>query len=111
MGEFIVEDVHWKKGEEGLQHFILCESDGITPRNGTGKTYEFKFWKRGASVVKGGGSLVPTDIVNGEYDYTMQATDTDTVLDSYLGELIEDPNGTKLRSNSFKVIVEDSSDL
>lgn len=111
MGEFIVENVHWKKGEEGLQHFILYESDGVTRRNGTGKTYNFAFWKRKATSLKGSGALVPTDIVNGEYDYTVVATDTDTEFDHYLGELIEDPAGTKLRSNTFKVFVAPSSDL
>ena len=110
MGEFIVEDVAWKKGEEGLQSFILFESDGITRRDGTGKTYTFAFWKRGATVVKGSGSLAATDEVQGEYDYTVLAGDTDTI-DDYIGEVIEDPGGTKLRSETFEVCVEESSDF
>ena len=111
MGEFIVEDVHWKKGEQGLQKFVLFESDGIDRRNGSGKSYKFAFWKRGAEVVKGEGALIAVDEVMGEYNYVVSMGDTDTVLDHYLGELIEDPDDTKLRSNSFKVIVEESSDL
>jgi len=111
MGEFIVEDIKWKKGEQGLQHFILFESDGKTRRNGTGKTYNFAFWIRGAAVVKGSGSLVATDTVQGEYDYSLGTTDTDTVLDHYIGELIEDPASAKLRSETFKVEVEESSDF
>lgn len=111
MGEFIVDDVKWKKGEQGIQQFILFESDGITRRDGTGKDYAFSFWKRGAQVLKGTGTLSPTDTVEGEYNYTVIATDTDTVFDHYLGELIEDPSGTKLRSESFKVIIEESSAL
>lgn len=110
MGEFIVGDVIWKKGEEGLQSFILFESDGITRRDGTGKTYTFAFWKRGTIVVKGSGALVPTDIVQGEFDYTVLSADTDTIND-YIGEVVEDPGGTKLRSETFEVCVEESSDF
>ena len=111
MGEFIVDDVKWKKGEQGIQQFILFESDGISRRDGTGKTYDFSFWKRGATSLKGTGALVPTDTVQGEYDYVVISTDTDTVFDHYLGELIEDPATAKLKSESFKVIVEESSAL
>ena len=108
MAEIIVEDVKWKKGEEGIQKFILFESDGVTRRNGTGKTYEFKFWKARQITLKGSGALVPTDIANGEYDYSVQSTDTDTIND-YIGELIEDPAGAKLKSNTFVVNVEEAS--
>ena len=111
MGEFIVEDVKWKKGEEGIQQFILFESDGITRRNGTGKTYRFDFWIRGSTAIKGGGALVATDTVQGEYDYTVTSIDTDTILDHYIGEITEDPIGTKLKSETFKVEVEESSDF
>lgn len=110
MGEFIIEDVKWKKGEEGLQHFILFESDGTTRRNGTGKSYTFAFWKRGATSVKGSGVLVATDTVQGEYDYTVTPSNTDTI-DDYIGEIIEDPTGTNLRSDTFNVDVEESSDF
>lgn len=110
MGEFIVEDIKWKKSEEGLQHFILFESDGKTRRNGTGKTYNFAFWKRGATSVKGSGSLTVTDAVQGEYEYTVTASNTDTI-DDYIGEIIENPGSTKLRSETFNVDVEESSDL
>lgn len=111
MGEFIVADVKWKKGEEGIQQFIIFESDGVTRRIGTGKSYTFSFWIRGAAAVKGTGALVATDAVQGEYDYTVTAANTDTILDHYIGEIIEDPTGTKLRSETFKVFVEESSDL
>ena len=110
MGEFIVEDVHWKKGEQGVQKFIIFESDGVTRRNGTGLTYSFAFWKDGAATIKGSGNLNATSAAQGEHDYVLQSTDTDTVYE-FLGELIEDPAGTKLRSETFKVIVEKSSDL
>ena len=108
MGQFIVEDVHWKKGETGLQSFINFESDGITRRDGTGKTYVFSFWKKNASSVKGTGALAITDEVQGEYDYTVIAGDTNTI-NEYKGETIENPGG--LRSDTFRVIVEESSDL
>ena len=110
MGEFIVEDIAWKKGEEGLQQFILFESDGITRRDGTGVVYNFAFWKKGAAAVKGSGVLVAVDEAQGEHSYAVKAVDTDTI-DNYIGELIEDPTGTKIRSETFKVIVEESSDL
>ncbi len=110
MGEFIIEDIKWKKGEEGIQHFILFESDGTTRRDGTGNTYTFAFWKRGASSVKGSGTLVATDTVQGEYDYTVTASNTDTI-DDYIGEVIENPASTNLRSETFKVDVEESSDF
>ncbi len=110
MGEFIVEDVHLKKGEAGSQKFIIFESDGITRRDGTGKTYDFKFWKTGATVVKGGGSLTGVIIAQGEWAYTVVAGDVDTI-DEYKGEVIEDPAGVKLRSETFAVFIEESSDL
>ncbi len=109
MGEFIVEDVEWKKGELGLQKFILFESDGITRRNGTGISYNFAFWKKGATTNKCSGALVPVDAPNGEYTYAVKVTDTDTI-DEYIGELIEDPTGSKLKSDTFKVNVAESSD-
>ena len=111
MGEFIVENVKWKKGEQGIQKFILFESDGVTRRNGSGKSYNFAFWERGATTVKGSGSLVATDAPQGEHDYTVTATDTDTILDHYIGEIIEDPGGAGIRSDTFKVFVEESSDF
>ncbi len=110
MGEFIVEDIHWKKGEQGNQKIINFESDGITRRDGTGLTYNFFFWKPGAAATKGGGALTPVIIAQGEFAYPLGATDTDTI-EEYVGELIEDPTGTKLRSDTFKVIIEESSDL
>lgn len=110
MGEFIVEDIKWKKGEKGLQSFVLFESDGKTRRNGTGKTYNFAFWKRGAIVVKGSGSLAATDAPQGEHDYTVLAADTNTI-DDYIGEVIENPGTDDLRSETFKVSVEESSDF
>jgi len=111
MGEFIVEDIKWKKGEEGIQKFILFESDGITRRNGSGKTYNFAFWKQGAAVVKGSGVLTATDAPQGEHDYTVTSTDTDTILDHFIGEIIEDPGGADARSETFKVFVDESSDF
>lgn len=110
MAELVVEDITWKNGEEGVQKFIIFESDGVTRRNGTGKSYEFKFWAKFGSVLKGSGSLSATDAANGEYDYAVQEGDTDTVGD-FLGEIIEDPDGAGLRSNTFNVEVEKSSDL
>lgn len=110
MAELIVEDIEWKKGEEGLQKFIIYESDNNTRRNGTGKSYEFKFWSKYTKTLKDNGSLVATDEVNGEYDYIVKAADTDTVGE-FLGEIIEDPDGAKLRSNTFNVNVNPSSDL
>ncbi len=110
MGEFIIEDVHWKKGEEGVQQFILFESDGVTRRDATGLSYNFAFWKRGAAAVKGSGSLAVTNPTQGELSYSIPAANTDTI-DNYIGEIIEDPAGNKLRSETFKVIVEESSDL
>jgi len=110
MGEFIVENVRWKKGESGLQEFHLFESDGKTVRDGTGKTYDFAFWKRGATAVKGTGALTPFDEVNGIHRYSLAGTDTDTI-DDYIGEIIEDPAGAKIRSETFQVDVEESSDL
>ena len=110
MGEFIVENVTWKKGERGLQSFILFESDGITRRDGTGNSYTFAFWKRGATAVKGSGTLAATDEVQGEYDYTVLAADTDTI-DDYIGEVIENPGSNNIRSETFKVDVEESSDF
>ena len=108
MAELLVNDIYWKKGEQGLQNFEIFDSDNVTPRDGTGKTYTFKFWKQGEAATKGSGSLVDTDITNGKWQYTVQSTDTDTV-ENYIGELIEDPAGAALRSNTFYVIVEDSS--
>lgn len=108
MGEFIVEDVKWKKGESGFQEFILYESDGKTKRNGTGKSYSFKFWKRGTGIVKGSGTLIAIDEVEGHWKYNLQASDTNTV-DNYAGEIIEDPSGTGMRSETFNVGVEESS--
>jgi len=110
MAEIIIENVEWKKGEEGTQHFIIFESDGTTRRNGTGKSYTFSFWKSRGSALKGTGSLVATDATNGEYDYTVTSANTDTI-EKYIGELIEDPTGTKLRSNTFEVNVKESSDF
>ncbi len=110
MGEFIIEDVNWKKGEGGTQQFILFESDGITRRDASGKTYNFAFWKRSAAAVKGSGALSITNPTQGELSYSLAGTDTDTI-DNYIGEIIEDPSGNKLRSETFKVFVEESSDL
>ena len=108
MGEFIVEKVNWKKGEIGLQNFVIFENDGVTRRNGTGKTYSFAFWKRGTATLKGSGALVATDEVQGEHNYVVVATDTDTI-DDYIGEIIESPNN--LRSETFEVDVEESSNF
>ncbi len=110
MGEFITESVHWKKGEKGDQQFILFESDGTTRRDGTGLTYEFQFWKKNASSLKGGGALIAVDEAQGEWSYTVLAGDTDTV-EEYIGELIELPLGVALRSETFDVEVSESSDL
>ncbi len=110
MGEFIVEDVFLKKGEAGTQKFIIFESDGITRRDGTGKNYNFKFWKTGATVVKGGGALTGILIIEGEWAYIVVAADVNTI-DEYKGEVIEDPAGEKLRSETFAVFVDESSDL
>jgi len=110
MAEIVIDDVEWKKGEVGVQKFILFESDGVTRRDGSGKTYIFSFWKSRSAVLKGSGTLVSTDAVQGEYDYTVVATDTDTI-DDYIGEVIEDPTGDKLKSNTFKVDVAESSDF
>lgn len=110
MGEFIVENVKWKKGEQGIQKFILFESDGVTRRNGSGNTYDFAFWKSGGSATKGSGSLTATDAVQGEHDYVVVAGDTDTV-DEYIGELIENPGAEAVRSETFDVTVEESSNF
>ena len=109
MAQLVVkEDIKWKKGEEGVQKFILYDSDGKTRHNGTGHTYQMKFWKDGSSSLKGTGSLSPTSAVDGEYDMVVASAFTDTV-DEYLGEIIEDPTGSKLRSNTFNIFVEKSS--
>ena len=111
MGKFIVEDIKWKKGEEGIQKIILFESDGTTLRDLTGKTYEFKFWKRGSGILEGGGSCsINGDPTNGNLDYIVLSTDTDAI-NNFIGEIIEDPSGAKLRSDTFKVLVEESSDF
>ena len=110
MGEFIVDNVKWKKGEQGIQKFVLFESDGITRRNGTSNTYTFSFWKKGGTATKGSGSLTPTDAAQGEYDYTVIAGDTDTI-EEYIGELIENPAAEKVRSETFDVEVKESSDF
>lgn len=110
MAEIVIDNVEWKKGEIGIQKFILFESDGVTRRDGSGKSYKFSFWKSRGNVLKGTGSLVSTDAVQGEYDYTVIVTDTDTI-DDYIGEVIEDPTGDKLKSNTFKVDVAESSDF
>ncbi len=110
MGEFIVEDVHWKKGEEGLQEFHVFESDGTTIRDATGKTMNFAFWKKNSTAVKGSGACtILGDPTNGEWTYPVSASNTDTE-EEYKGELIEDPIATKLKSETFKVIVGESSD-
>ncbi len=110
MGEFIVKNVQWKKGEKGDQQFILFESDGVTRRNGTGLAYEFQFWKKNATVLKGGGALIAVDAAQGEWSYTVIAGDTDTV-EEYIGELIEEPLSIALRSETFDVDVSESSAL
>ena len=110
MAEFVIENIEWKKGELGIQRFIIYESDGVTRRNGSGKAYDFKFWKARGNVLKGSGTLVATDTVQGEYNYLLVATDTDTIND-YRGEVIEDPSTNKLKSNTFKVDVAESSDF
>ena len=111
MGKFIVDDVKWKKGEEGLQKVNLFESDGITVRDLTGNTYEFKFWKRGSGILQGGGSAVISgDPLLGILDYTVLATDTDTI-NNYIGEIIENPGAAELRSETFKVLILESSDF
>lgn len=110
MGEFIVDNVVWKKGEQGLQNFILYESDGITRRNGTGKTYQFNFWKKGTTTLSGGGALVAINAPQGEYYYIVLATDTDTI-DDFIGELIEDPGSAALRSETFDVDIKESSNF
>ncbi len=110
MGEFIVQNVQWKKGEKGDQQFILFESDGITRRNGSTLSYEFQFWKKNATSLKGGGTLIAIDADQGEWSYTVVAGDTDTV-EEYIGEIIEEPSGVALRSETFDVDVGESSDL
>lgn len=110
MVDIVVENVIWKKGEKGIQKFIIFDSDGVTRRNGTGKTYDFSFWKSRGTVVKGTGALVATNESQGEYSYIVLAANTDTI-ENYIGEIIENILTDKLRSNTFKVDVEESSDL
>ncbi len=110
MAQIVVDDVEWKKGETGVQKFIIFESDGITRRDGSTHSYVFSFWKSRGTVLKGTGGLVSTDAVQGEYDYTVVASDTNTI-DDYVGEIIEDPVGDNLKSNTFKVDVAESSDF
>lgn len=110
MAEIVIDDIEWKKGELGSQRFIIYDSDNVTRRNGSNKNYQFKFWKSRSNVLKGSGSLVNIDESNGVFSYTMQSGDTDTI-DDYVGEIIEDPTGEKLRSNTFKVFVRESSDV
>lgn len=110
MGEFIVEDVRWKKGETGIQKFILFESDGVTRRNGTGLSYEFKFWKRGSGILEGGGAMSQIDAILALYNYSVLAADTDSI-NNFIGEIIEDPVSTKIKSDTFNVIVAESSDF
>lgn len=109
MAELITKDIHWKKGEEGVQKFEIYESDGTTRRNGTGKTYSFKFWNDKTLALEGTGSLSPTDVTNGKYDLVVFSGFTDVIGD-FSGELVEDPSGAKLRSNTFRVYVDKSSE-
>lgn len=107
MGEIAVDDVYWKKGELGLQQFEIRDSDGSL-RDLTGKTFTFHFWLPADSPVdKGTGSLTLVTPLSGLASYTMVATDSDTV-GVYDAELIENPGSDNLKSNTFKVIVEES---
>ena len=104
MADLVVEDVHWKKGEQGFQTFIIYDSDGRTPHNLTAHTYTFKFWAAGAGSLKGSGSLNITSALGGVADYTVLSGDTDTVNDDgYLGEIIE--TDTNLKTKTFRVYV------
>ncbi|MGH9992737.1 MAG: hypothetical protein ACREBU_22760 [Nitrososphaera sp.] len=102
MADLIISNVVWKKGERGNQRLIIYDSDGTTKHNLTGHSYTFKFWKDGASSNKGSGSLTIIDAVNGEAEYAVLITDTDTV-NRYIGEIVE--TDTNLKTSTFAVEV------
>ena len=104
MGELLVDDIIWKKGETGDQQFEIHDSDG-TLRNLSGNTYTFHFWVPDETPEdKGTGGLSLVDALNGLAKYTLAATDTDTV-ETYDGEIIENPGSDDLKSNTFTVYV------
>jgi len=109
MAEIISKDIHWKKGEEGVQKIELYDSDGVAERNGTGKTYQFKFWDEKTNALKGTGTLNPTNLATGKFDLVVLSSFTNTVGD-FAGEIIEDPTTNKLKSNTFRVYVDKSSE-
>lgn len=102
MADLVVSQVVWKKGERGNQRFIIYDSDGVTKHPLTGHSYTFTFWKPGASQNKGTGSLTIIDAPNGEAEYAVQTTDTDTA-DSYEGKIAE--TDTNLKTKTFPVLV------
>lgn len=109
MAEFIVDSIKWKKGELGYQTIHLYESDGQTKRDGTGKSYKFTFWKKGYDSLKGEANLTSVAPHDGEHTFRVIESFTDTVGE-FRGEIIEDPDGDKLRSETFVVKVEQSSE-
>lgn len=111
MANLVTGDIIWKKGDRGLQTFNIYESDNITPRNGTGKTYTFKFWDETADPpsLVGSGTLSAVTAASGIYTYAVTADDTSEV-DNYVGELIEDAGtSNELKTDTFKVTVKRSS--
>lgn len=114
MAEIITSDVKWKVGERGNQIFFIYDSDGKALHDLTGMTYNFKIWDEGTdppSLIGGGPCAIVGDPTNGEVEYPVTATDTDTEAE-YLGEIVEDLGAVEKRTNTFKVeILPSSKDL
>lgn len=107
MGQLVIDDIIWKKGESGIQTFNIKDSDGDA-RNITGKTYTFHFWLPATSPEdKGSGALSLVTPGSGIATYTLAATDTDTA-GIYDAEIIENPGTDDLKSKTFKVIILES---
>jgi hypothetical protein len=110
MAEIITENILWKVGERGNQQFEIYDSDGKARHNGTGHTYDFKFWDDSTEpfTLIGSGVCAVVDAVNGKYEYPVKASDTMNEAE-FAGELIEDLGAVEKRTNTFKVKIEPSS--
>ena len=104
MADIIVADCRWKVGEKGDQEFHLFDSDGETVRNGSGKAYKLYFWLVDATTLKNSALLTAIDALKGKWKYALQTSDNDAVAE-YDAEIEEEPTGTILTSNTFKITV------
>ena len=102
MAEIITNSIIWKTGETGKQYIVLYESDGITRRNGIGKTYTLKFWLRGATNLYGSGSLTAVDASQGEYYYSVTSGNTVSAGD-FEAEIAETTGSDILKTNTFEI--------